>query len=302
MPCPHPISFSIPEEKIVASVPVKRKPMGTVIPGRPETYRFVKEADYYADYKESVFAITQKKAGWDCMRHYEILACGCIPYFTDIAQCPTKTMTNFPKQLVLDAMAQINRFYSISLPLPPRLITPPDETLLTSLAEKLLDYTRNHLTCRAAAQYILRTIQKPSVTSVLYLIGDPNPDYMMMMNCIGFKQLLGKQCHEWPCLHYLYTDTKMDVQGLYGRGMSYTRVLDRTLCYDAKRDDTLTDDISKHRYDIVVYGSIHRGLPFLNYVRQFYTPEEIVFICGEDLHECEFVKWGFPNLFVRELS
>lgn len=41
------------------------------------TYIFENEEEYYNDYKKSLFAITRKKGGWDCMRHYEILACGC---------------------------------------------------------------------------------------------------------------------------------------------------------------------------------------------------------------------------------
>ena len=33
------------------------------------------------------------------MRHYEILAAGSIPYFTDIEKCPAKTLFRFPKEL-----------------------------------------------------------------------------------------------------------------------------------------------------------------------------------------------------------
>ena len=36
------------------------------------------------------------------MRHYEILANGCLPYFINIDKCPGPTMASFPKQLCLD--------------------------------------------------------------------------------------------------------------------------------------------------------------------------------------------------------
>ena len=44
-------------------------------------YAFEDEEAYRRDLGESHFAVTMKKAGWDCMRHYEIAANGCIPCF-----------------------------------------------------------------------------------------------------------------------------------------------------------------------------------------------------------------------------
>ena len=36
------------------------------------------------------------------MRHYEILANACIPYFPDIELCPKNTLALFPKNLILN--------------------------------------------------------------------------------------------------------------------------------------------------------------------------------------------------------
>jgi hypothetical protein len=89
----HPISFSIPEEKIVPELPVKTKdfPSHIVDPevaerlGRSTTsYSFDREEAYYGDLRESRFGITTKRAGWDCMRHYEIAANGTVPCFRDL--------------------------------------------------------------------------------------------------------------------------------------------------------------------------------------------------------------------------
>lgn len=51
-------------------------------------YRFEREADYYADLQASRFGITMRKAGWDCLRHYEIAANGSVPCFRDLHDKP----------------------------------------------------------------------------------------------------------------------------------------------------------------------------------------------------------------------
>lgn len=43
------------------------------------------EAAYHKMYQNSLFALTKKKGGWDCLRHYEILANGCIPIFETLS-------------------------------------------------------------------------------------------------------------------------------------------------------------------------------------------------------------------------
>lgn len=89
----HPISFSIPEEKIRAELPEKRKDFASHVVdpevadrlGRKTTsYAFDREEDYYSDLAEARYGITTKRAGWDCMRHYEIAANGTVPCFRDL--------------------------------------------------------------------------------------------------------------------------------------------------------------------------------------------------------------------------
>ena len=100
-----PISFSIPEEKLVDTIKEKTKVLSTLIPGNMSTYTFQSEESYYKEYQESVFALTYKKGGYDCMRHYEILANGCIPWFVGLQDVPSNRLTHFPKELVLKAMS-----------------------------------------------------------------------------------------------------------------------------------------------------------------------------------------------------
>jgi hypothetical protein len=97
VPKVRPIQFAIPEERIGAVVRQKTKLQAFIDPRDPATYIYKEEAAYYGDYAESLFGVTVKKGGWDCLRHYEIMANGCIPLFLDIEQCPASTMPFLPK-------------------------------------------------------------------------------------------------------------------------------------------------------------------------------------------------------------
>jgi hypothetical protein len=94
----HRISFSIPEEKIIKNLPVKNKDFPAHIVDQEVaarldragiSYQFSNEADYYKDLRQSRFGITTKRAGWDCLRHYEIAANGAVPCFRDLQLKPT---------------------------------------------------------------------------------------------------------------------------------------------------------------------------------------------------------------------
>lgn len=93
----RPLSFSIPEGKVIKALPVKAKdfPRHIVdaevadhVPSSSTTYAFASEEEYYADLQVSRFGITTKRSGWDCLRHYEIAANGCVPCFRDFEQKP----------------------------------------------------------------------------------------------------------------------------------------------------------------------------------------------------------------------
>ena len=92
-----PIAFSIPEEKIIQHLPAKTKPFTSHIVdnevarniyGLKEMGVFNKEEDYYLDIQSSMFGITTKRGGWDCLRHYEIAANGAVICFRELDQKP----------------------------------------------------------------------------------------------------------------------------------------------------------------------------------------------------------------------
>jgi nitrogenase molybdenum-iron protein alpha/beta subunit len=69
-------------------------------------------------------------------------------------------------------------------------------------------------------------------------------------------------------------------------------------------DKTVLDDIKNHVYDLVIYGSYHRGKPHWDLVNKYYKKNEIVLMCGEDEHYCDYPYYCYDGyyVFVRELS
>ena len=140
----RPISFSIPSSKISNLKIKKTQEFGTVIPGEPDTYIFENELDYYLDYRKSYYGITARKAGWDCMRHYEIFGNYCMPYFWDLENCPEQCLFNFPKDIVKEAMNLSDQNF--------------DEKSYFELLDLAFEYTKTYLTTKATAEYILSSL------------------------------------------------------------------------------------------------------------------------------------------------
>jgi hypothetical protein len=293
----HPITFSIPKEKIVSVISPKEKIVSSLIPGDVSTYIYNNETDYYNEYKKSYFAITKKKGGWDCMRHYEILANGCIPYFIDIEQCPVNTLALCPKDLFSEANILYSKFVSKKI----NELTHNDLIEYNNLLTKLLDYTKNYLTTDKMAYYILKKTNYTNVSKILYLSKDINPDYLRCVTLHGFKELFGANCHDYPQIPHIYKNN-LNIHKLYGKGITYTNLLEPNL-HNNELDHSIEKDIKNKYYDIVIYGSYHRGMPFYDLICKIYKPNEIILICGEDLHRCNyksFLQKGH-TLFVREL-
>lgn len=145
-----PISFAIPEEKITNDPKIyKTKFLSSIIPGQPYTYN--KEKEYYNEYKTSMFGWTQRKTGWDCMRHYEIIANKCLPYFKDFYLCPKPTMTTWPTLLQTESNQLYNLMISNGID---KYINQYDR-----ISNEFFDYCKNNLTTKHLAQHILKYIE-----------------------------------------------------------------------------------------------------------------------------------------------
>ena len=143
-----PISFSIPEEKIIKDVSTITKVRRNAIvqPCYNRKYIYREEADYYKDYQDSYFGTTRKKLGWDCLRHYEILANYCVPYFRHIEGCPEHTLTHLPKSMLFDIMLTYER----NLPI--------DEGVYKDWVNYLFQHTKDHLTTVKMVKYLLEKL------------------------------------------------------------------------------------------------------------------------------------------------
>jgi hypothetical protein len=135
-----PITFGIPTSKLATPHTNKTQEYATCIPGQPETYIFKSEQPYYKDYQKSYYGVTTKKAGWDCMRHYEILGNYCIPYFIGLEDCPKNTLANLPKELLLEAKDLVGNF---------------NEQKYFIILNELFNYTKNNLTTKNLAKYVI---------------------------------------------------------------------------------------------------------------------------------------------------
>jgi hypothetical protein len=296
----HPITFSIPEEKIVNNVPEKTKVVSVIIPsGGGASYSFNNETEYYNEYKSSMFGVTFKKGGWDCLRHYEILANGCIPYFMNIEKCPENTLFNYPKHLTMEGNKLFLKLQHKKI----NEILSEELQEYKTLLNKFLDYTRENLTTVKIAKYILEKTNNINISKVLYLSGDPTPDYLRCLTLHGFKSIFGQACHDYPKISHLYKNENINYNKLYGRGMTYTNLID--ISYrNNELDDSIKEDIINHEYDIIIYGNYHRGIPYFELVKEHYSVDKIILLCGEDCHACDYFKYISDkyNVFVRELT
>jgi hypothetical protein len=136
-----PITFAIPQSQLISNKVDKTKMFAHIKPGDLSTYIFNTESEYYNDYASSLYGITTKKAGWDCMRHYEILANKCIPYFIDLQHCPSLTLSTFPKDIILDS----NQYAMNNL----------EHPNYKELNDELFNYTKSNLTTKHLATYLL---------------------------------------------------------------------------------------------------------------------------------------------------
>jgi hypothetical protein len=299
----NPIIFSIPEKKIIKDIPIKTKILSDILPGELHTYIYTNETEYYLEYARSYFGITMKKAGWDCMRHYEIIANGCIPYFINIDKCPPNTMALWPKELLIEGIQLYDNFFK-NKNIDDLTIDIIDK--YNKLLNKLLDYTRSHLTTKSIGNYIIGKTNLNQYLNknlkILFISGDTSPDYLRCLTLHGLKEIYGDNCHDFPKIEHIYKNECINYNKLYGKGFTYTNLLDQSLHND-NLDKLIIDDIITKKYDLIIYGSYHRGMPLYDLINKTYEPNRIVLLCGEDLHCCNhqiFLDNGHI-IFVREL-
>lgn len=96
---PKQCSFSIPEELIRTPQPREKlklfpahivdKEISLHFKCGQQGYAFQSQQEYFDDLAQARYGITTKRAGWDCLRHYEIAAAGTVPCFRGLLKKPS---------------------------------------------------------------------------------------------------------------------------------------------------------------------------------------------------------------------
>lgn len=309
------LPISIVDDAVVSDVPEKKQLFAEVIPGKAVTYRFgaEDEEEYHNMYRVARFAFTCKKGGWDCLRHYEILANGCIPLFEGGEHCPSHTMTSFPKELAAEACSQL---------LPWR---DSYEERYKDYVRRLLDHTRMHCTSSATAHRFLAAFaDRPR--RVLMIRTQPDPNYLREFLWIGLKRVIeadGGTAVCFPDIPYHFSDfDRADAQRLHGFGYCYTRRLERNPADAALVSDEakLRELLAERYFDAVIFGKVGPdegstgtlpNLPLWDAVSRHYGADRIAFLYGGD--GCQDLRSAnrysqhllyhaqFAKCFVREL-
>jgi len=267
-----PLPYAIPDEYIVTEVPPKTRLFSEIQPGNRSNYCFKsgEEAAYHEQYRASRFAYTERKGGWDCLRHYEILAAGCIPIFKDLESCPANTMVTFPKSLVLEACAEL-------LPW-----NPGKEALYDLYVQRLLAHCRNHCSVSAITRRFLDPF--PNASKVLMIRCHSGENYTRELLALGLRRKLGAAFVDYPKIDVLYKGC--DLSQKHGNGFTYGGKLEEagTDRYDIEAR------IRVREFDLIIYGKVGRdelgegSLPmaFWPTVTECYDRSQIAFLYGGD--------------------
>jgi hypothetical protein len=269
----------------------KTKFLSPILPGEP--YSYADESEYLAEYAKSYYALSTRKAGWDCFRHLEITFTGTIPLIPKLDKTPPGIMFGYPKELlvsIFDALASEG----------PKRPAP-------ELMEFLASYAETHQTSLAMAQYLLDALdyQGGPVAFVDYHLSTWT-DYQSIFTLIGLKQLLGDLLHTEPLPDYLMSATA-SAKGLYGRGFGYRGALEQ-FGSDANTgagSQDLADDFDG--FEKIVVGQFFRDFPTLrSRARGSLDLHQVVGIVGDDYPESlgtlRRIAQSPIAFFVRELD
>jgi len=302
-------------------LPKKTKDFSELIPGEKNTYKFgfESELDYRRLYSTAYFAITMKKAGWDCNRHYEIISSGTMPFFDQLNQAGNHTLSLLPKSILYQAQ-NIQGVNRLNMKIDHQLFNINQYYLLL---HRLLFYAKHRLTTVKIVEYILNIIKYPIISSQkhsILFISHHKSDYLKDLMLHGFTRIFQENLHVFQPPSYMYqypTSNMWNIQQtekffgekLYGFGYGYKLTLKNYLhLYERDKKDLFTQDIVEsnirnNNYSLVVFGSIIRENKLFSLVTKYYQQSQIILIDGEDnmkhTQRSDFAKLG--TYFLREI-
>ncbi len=278
-----PFSFAIPDECVVEEIPKKTCLLASLIPGDMTTYTFdkYKENEYNIMYRDSRFAITKMKGGWDCLRHYEILMNGCIPLFEDLKDCPKYTLTTYPKEYNDAAYELYNNWCE------------NDECIekYNVMCLQLLEHTRKHCTTSACAKYFLKNMKNgDKVKNILLITCHHGVNYNREMLWIGLKRYIKSingVAVEYEKMPYLYDDfDNLSEHKYYGSNCyTFPKRIEKDADYNMSESEII-NKIKNNFWDLIIYGKIGPDefctFPLYDIVKSHYNKNKIAFIFGGD--------------------
>jgi len=331
----NPLSFSFPPTKIPAPI-LKTRLLSPLNPYDRSTYVYDSESDYMRQYQESWFAISPPKAGHDCFRHLEVMACRCIPLI-GLDDCPDTIMAHYPKHVLQHVFHTIQRLCKeqfdttdIRILLDPlkaqEFVVSP--ILLQKWSSVLHDWLLEHLTCDKMASWIMSRMglqangpkgPRPKVLMIdTTLEGreDQKDDYTASMTYIGFKLLLGLDATSTHDSPLVYDDVVSSVDPatgavcagpsinkqvvVYGKGFNWLGVLPTTLRDVRLSEEQIRANIASRHYDLIVYLSVRHEFYLRDCIHQHYPKERVAYIDGRD-KVTDFKASGHETWFIRPL-
>lgn len=246
----------------------------------------------------SMFGVTFKKGGWDCLRHLEIIANGCMPYMLDAKLLPFGTMFRWPKDTLIDvlnlegidheAIREIVYSDVNSLQVDDAKLINQEQfnmTLFLDLLNGLQAHVREYLTTEAMAKYLMSLADNVEIKNILF-VGSPNaathtPDYMACTLFHGMRSLFGSRLVDHPKRTWMYSDYENERSSVYGHGFTYAFLL---ADIPVNRDN-IHDRLQSGEFSHVVFAVTHNGLDqaLLDSVSHHLHRRQVFFIDGSDL-------------------
>jgi len=280
----YPISFGIPESFVLDYVPEKKRDFFPQKVGEDPMESYKNDTDrYWSDLRESRFLLVNRQGvGWDTPIIVEALSQGCIPLF--IEDVPENSLCFIPKRF----LEGVRNAKGVHIGWVDRNIFSQEGYV--KVANYLLNFTKNHLTTKAMARYIIATTGK-DIKTVLFLgYAQDIDEYLFQQSVLhGMKDHLGDEnVVDVPKMDSLY---KKSIRAkMYREGVPYMASLKEK----SVNRGTIERRIMNREFDIViVMGSFTKKdqerlhlstgcFPYGAQVESAYDKSEILFIDGHE--------------------
>jgi hypothetical protein len=132
----------------------------------------------------------------------------------------------------------------------------------------------------------------------ILLIPSGSSDYLQDSIFLGLKDLYGNDVESTLDCSYLYKNCIIEPNHYWGKGFSYTNILDESL---HTISENIIEKVSENYYDLIIFTFVSRNSSMLDEIMKITNGKRVVLVNGED------ENWRFENYnekiiyFKREL-